>query len=556
MRRIDVYQPPQFDAPIDLDLSKNEGSPPAQITSILSGIGSRTVSRYPDSGPLRAALARRFGLAPESVLVTAGGDDALARCFQANAGRRIVSTTPSFEMIRRYAAQTQSELTEVPWWSEGFPLDEFNRLAAEADVAVVVSPNNPTGSVIAADDLEAIAAAAPLVVLDAAYAEFADDDVTDTALGLSNVVTVRTLSKAFGMAGLRVGCLLGDPEQVRAIAAFGSPYAVSGVSIDIAGAILDQTDGVPPTMEDLSRRRTRLYEAMEGLGMSPLPSQANFVLARDASAWVVEATAAMGIAIRSFPDSDDLAGCVRITVPETDLDLTRLLATLETALAPEAIIFDLDGVIADVSSSYRQAIIETGASFETQITPGQIAEAKAAGNANDDWSLTWRLLTDRGVQADLAEVTERFETIYQGDSSRPGLKESERPLVDRHFLEKLAVGYRLAVVTGRPRSDANEFLERWGLTDLFDAVVTREDALPKPDPAPVRLAMERVGSTRAWMLGDTVDDLQAARAAGALPIGVIAPGDDPEHARETLSAAAAVLETPTELKGLIDDKTS
>jgi phosphoglycolate phosphatase-like HAD superfamily hydrolase len=95
------------------------------------------------------------------------------------------------------------------------------------------------------------------------------------------------------------------------------------------------------------------------------------------------------------------------------------------------------------------------------------------------------------------------------------------------------------VVTGRPRRDAERFLSDHGLADCFATVVTMDDAPIKPDPAPVRLALERLGSRHAWMVGDTPDDLRAARGAGVLPLGVLAPQDEPERARSALAAAGA-----------------
>ncbi len=96
-----------------------------------------------------------------------------------------------------------------------------------------------------------------------------------------------------------------------------------------------------------------------------------------------------------------------------------------------------------------------------------------------------------------------------------------------------------------------EFLERFGLLDALSALVTRDDAALKPDPAPVLKALEIMGVTRAWMLGDTPDDLAAARGAGVVPIGVIAPGDDPGRARERLSRAARILDKTTDLEEML-----
>jgi histidinol-phosphate aminotransferase len=459
----------------------------------------------------------------------------------------VVATTPSFEMIRRYAAQTRSPLIEVPWWGGDFPLNDF--VSIDADLAVVVSPNNPTGSTIGPADLRKIAGEFPLVLLDAAYTDFADEDLTPTALEAENVAVVRTLSKAFGLAGMRVGYLLGPDDLVERISTFGSPYSLSSLSARVAADALARDDGsVAEFVSAVAGERNLLFSLLGGLGCAPLPSQANFVLATDVDAtWLVSGAASLGIGLRRFED-EALARCVRIGLPG-DLDaFRRLHRTLQSVLAPEALLFDMDGVLADVGGSYRRAIIDTAASFGVGLTPSDVAAAKAAGDASDDWGLTRRLCASRGVEVPFAEVRATFERIYQGDSGLPGLKTTETPMVDPKRLEAWAKRFRLGVVTARPRRDAEEFLERFGLARFFSTVVTREDAPAKPDPAPIRLALDRLGATTAWMVGDTVDDLRAARAAGVVPIGLLAPGDEPA----ALSGAATILADLNDLEEVLD----
>ncbi len=252
------------------------------------------------------------------------------------------------------------------------------------------------------------------------------------------------------------------------------------------------------------------------------PSQGNFVFARvEDPRWIRDGLAGMGIGVRIFPGDPCLEDALRITCPGSGEGLRRLVHALETALAPEAILFDMDGVLADVSRSYQQAIIQTVAHHGREVSPADVAAEVAAGDANNDWVVSQRLLARRGVRASLREVTETFEALYQGAGGRPGLWERETPLVERGALEALARRFPLGVVTGRPAGDARRFLERYDLEDLFGAVVCMGDAPPKPDPAPVRLALERLGVTRAWMLGDTPDDVRAARGAGVLPLGAL-----------------------------------
>ena len=545
-----VYRPPEFEAPIDLDLSRNEGRP--TITEI--GLDGKEIaaatSRYPRTEQLRTVVARRHGLSPSQVLVTAGGDDALFRCFLANAGARVVSTTPSFEMIDRYADQVGSPLTEVSWWGGDFPIDDFLDVVDDEAVAILVSPNNPTGNTITPSDLRKVAGVVRLVVLDGAYIEFADEDPTAEALSLDNVVIVRTLSKAYGLAGLRVGYLLGTEQHVERLTAFGSPYSMSSLSAALASRVLtDLPDHPERFANEIRRERTALTGLLEELGCSPLPSQANFVLATDVEpGWLVPAAASLGIGLRGWPESSELARSVRIGLPGDPSQYERLEATLRAVLAPEALIFDMDGVIADVRESYRAAIVETAAGFGVTVTGADIAAAKSRGNASDDWELTRGLCAAAGVDVSLDEVRDRFELIYQGDGDGLGLKSRESLLIDTARLQEWSARLPLAIVTARPRKDAEALNERFDIGGFFSVVVTREDAPSKPDPAPVRLALQRLGVTRAWMFGDTVDDLRAARGAGVVPIGVAGPGDD----AAALIGAARIVDSADEIEEVLD----
>lgn len=555
MSLLTAYSPPELGSGIDLDLSKNECmGPDESLIRALPDPGT-SINRYPDTTAFRQAIADLWDVPADRVLVTAGADDGLLRCFlsRVGPGEAAVATYPSFEMIPRYAAQAGGRLVEVPWWDGAFPVDDVAAaISGGARTAFVVSPNNPTGSVARPGDIEELAARASLVVLDAAYAEFADEDLTDAAIRHDNVVVLRTLSKAWGLAGLRVGYALGSAAIVRELAGYGNPYPVSGLSASLALMRLDARADVERYVARVQEERERLTRLLTVLGAQVLASQANFVLASvDDSDWVVSAAASLGIGLRRFPERSGLDRRVRIGLPGDPGSFARLTDALESILAPEAILFDLDGVLVDTERSQTAAIIETAASFGVDIGPIDAEKARAAGNANDDWELTWRLCIAGGAAVSLDDVTGRFEALYQGSPGRPGLKANERPLVDPGWLAALASRYPIAVVTGRPEADAREFLDRSGLGRSISTVVTREDAALKPDPEPVLLALERLGVKRAWMLGDTPDDVTSARAAGVLPLGVLAPGRDAQLAMASLRGAARVLAETTELEGLL-----
>lgn len=220
---------------------------------------------------------------------------------------------------------------------------------------------------------------------------------------------------------------------------------------------------------------------------------------------------------------------------------------------PEALLFDLDGVLADVSGSYREAIVSAARSYGVALTHDDIARAKAEGDANNDWILTQRLLARRGIEAALDEVTARFEAAYQGTPEAPGLWRTERLICEEALFARLSARRPVAIVTGRPRGDMVRFLEMFRLAPYVHATVCMGEAPAKPDPAPVRLALSLLGVERAWMVGDTVDDVRAARGAGVVAFGVVAPGEDRGRAAAALTAAGAarILDHLAELEDLL-----
>src|SRR6266704_1902115 len=201
-----------------LDLNEGRLPSPAALAE-LAEADPELLRRYPDVSELTALLAAQWRVAAGRVLVTAGADEAIDRIFRAflTRGRTLLLPEPSFEMLDRYAALADGELVRVPWPDAAFPTDEFlERVDARTAVIAIVSPNNPTGGVATLADVRRIAEHAPdaLVLLDHAYVEYADDDLTAAVLDVPNVVVVRTLSKAWGLAGCRVGYAIGSPDII------------------------------------------------------------------------------------------------------------------------------------------------------------------------------------------------------------------------------------------------------------------------------------------------------------------------------------------------------
>ena len=532
-----------------LKLDSNEGPlPPAALLEALAHLDPDALRRYPDVSTLEATLAARIGVPSDRVIVTAGADDAIDRVCRAylGAGRTMLLSEPTFEMFDHFAKLTgAAALARVPWRYGEFPLAAFqDRLGERPAVIAVVSPNNPTGAAATAADVRHLAEAAPtaLVLLDHVYVEYADEDLTPAVSDLPNVVVLRTLSKAWGLAGCRIGYAIGSREVIAKLRTAGAPYPVAAPSVALALRQLSSGDAVLRAhVACVREERTTLRARLAAFGIDAPPSQANFLLAEcgDRAPFLKGALAALGVVVRSFPDRPGLTSALRITLPGNAGEFERLVAALETALAPEALLFDLDGVLADVQHSQRAAIAATAQSFGVAVTSAQVAAAIRTGDAANDWVVTRRLIEAGGRRTSLEDTTERFQSLYMS------LREREVLIPSTSLLERLAARRPLAIVTGRPRAEAQWFLERAGVSHLFSTVVVMEDAPAKPNAAPVRLALDRLGVRRAWMIGDTPDDMHAAAQAGVLPLAVAAPGD------EAPADGARVLGNLTDLLALL-----
>ncbi len=344
---VEAYSVPKPHGTIDLHLEGNEGvAPPADLLGLAVQLGPEVVRRYPSTRELEALLAARFGVDAAQVIVTGGGDDALARACVATLGpdREFVLPVPTFEMLERYAQLVGATAVCVAWPSGPYPTDAVMRAIGPRTGAVaVVTPNNPTGAVASAADLPRLSAAAPhaLLIVDLAYGEFADEDLTPAALALPNAIVVRTFSKAWGLAGLRVGYAIGPRELIGWLRAAGSPYPTSGLSLALAARRLE-TGGeqMGAFVQRVRSERAELHERLRKLGADALSSQGNFVLVRFRAAQrVCDELAAAGIAVRGFPNRPGLENSVRITCPGQPAAFARLCAALEAVHASDPAAF-------------------------------------------------------------------------------------------------------------------------------------------------------------------------------------------------------------------------
>ena len=298
----------------DVDLSDNTnlwGAPPAALRA-LHGASTEALSRYPSlySEPLQAALLSYVGLGDDarvSVVTGCGSDDVLDSTMRAfgTPGDRIAYSSPTFSMIPVLARLNELESVPIPL-APTFDLDVERLVDAEAKITYVCTPTNPTATRVTRAAVEyVVERAAGVVLIDEAYAEFAPEVFVDLVSQNERVIVARTFSKAFGMAGLRVGYGVATAENARLIERARGPYKVGRLAEQAVLAALEATDdGVAWVREHAARaieNRERLSVALHALGLNVLPSAANFVMVPHARASdLASALRTRGVGVRWF----------------------------------------------------------------------------------------------------------------------------------------------------------------------------------------------------------------------------------------------------------------
>ncbi|HEX4229043.1 MAG TPA: HAD hydrolase-like protein [Bryobacteraceae bacterium] len=191
---------------------------------------------------------------------------------------------------------------------------------------------------------------------------------------------------------------------------------------------------------------------------------------------------------------------------------------------PGVIVFDMDGVLVEVTASYREAIRETVRHFTGELVSHDLIQNfKNAGGWNNDWLLSERLITDRGKRVEYADVVAYFNRVFLGENGS-GLINREQWMPSPGLLDRLLEHASLAIFTGRAKNEADITLGRYAAHIPFNPIITDESVMnPKPAPDGLNLIMRHHAGETLWYLGDTVDDARSAQAAGVLFIGVTPP---------------------------------
>jgi histidinol-phosphate aminotransferase len=305
-RDIELYAPDRTPASIDLSDNTNRwGVPPAALRE-LRRVSEATASRYPDlyGASLKRALAAYVGVEPAMIVTGCGSDDVLDSAIRAFAepGELVATPDPSFPMIPLFARMNGLECARIPL-DTSYDVDVDSMIEFDPSVIYLCSPNNPTGTTIPRSTLEAVLARARgVVIVDEAYVEFSDASVVDLVEQSSNLLVVRTLSKAFGLAGLRVGYAVGSPALVAEVEKSRGPYKVSAIAERAAvAALTEDLDWVRECIALAIANREALTSELVVRQIDVVPSSSNFVFAPVAnSSAIAVRMRQLGVAVRAF----------------------------------------------------------------------------------------------------------------------------------------------------------------------------------------------------------------------------------------------------------------
>jgi histidinol-phosphate aminotransferase len=340
VRTLPSYHPPLAGRNgLRLDFNENTVGCSPRVLERLRQLRPEELASYPEREPVEAKVAEILGLAPAELLLTNGVDEAihlLCETYLAPGDEALI-VVPTYSMYRIYMMAAGAQVISLPAGKDFcLPVDELcDRITSRTRLIAIANPNNPTGTVTPAADLRRIVSSAPdaAVLMDEAYFEFYGQSMLPQRKDLPNLFVARTFSKAYGLAGLRVGALAGDADQMRAVRRVCSPYNVNAVALACVPQALSDRTYVQQYVSEVLESRSRLETALGASGIQFWPSQANFVLSRVGMATsFVEQMRRRGILVRDRSSDPGCEGCVRITLgprEHTDRLLNALQETCE-----------------------------------------------------------------------------------------------------------------------------------------------------------------------------------------------------------------------------------
>ena len=325
-----------------LDFNESTSGPSPKVLDAIRGLPPEAYAAYPEYAGLNEAFAETLGVAVEHVEAFNGVDAAIKAIFEVygDKGGTFLTTTPTFGYYEPCAQQQGMVIDEVPYPVDlSYPLDAIKkRLETAPRLCFICNPNNPTGTLLAPETIVDLARAASqtLFVVDELYAPFTGQSVVPRALGLPNVVALRSLSKAEGLAALRLGFAVGHPTIVDRLRRVTGPYDVNMFAVVAGKAALADLDHVRRYVDEVLAAKAWTERELDRLGIRRSTGAGNYLLVwppGDCDS-VVEAIRARGILVRSMAEKPVIGGSFRLTIGRRE-DMQRFMAAFAHVIGRE-----------------------------------------------------------------------------------------------------------------------------------------------------------------------------------------------------------------------------
>ena len=341
---LNAYGAPQLDVAVRLNTNENPYPPPPAFMEDLGRmVANLGLNRYPDRDfrDLREGLAKHIGTLTERIWVANGSNEIIQQLAQAYGGseRRAMTFEPTYTMhslITRVAGTRLIRARRNPDFSMNAEASVQAVRTSQPEIAFLCSPNNPTGNTIDEETVVAICEAAPgLVILDEAYAEFSGESAWRLVEDYENLVVTRTFSKAWRLAGARIGYMVSQPQVIQEVLKVRLPYHVSSLTQAAGLTALAHAAELTATVETIRHERDRLWNELSTTrGITAFPSRANFILFRPDTTPGPEVWRRLlerGVLIRDFSSTAGCEGCLRVSVGTAEQD-ERFLEALSESL--------------------------------------------------------------------------------------------------------------------------------------------------------------------------------------------------------------------------------
>lgn len=539
-----------------LKLNYNEPTfPPSPkvVETLKKLVTNGKLNWYPEgkNPQLIESIAKYSKVKPEQVIVSNGSDEILLIIAMTylSKGDEVIIPVPNYEMFSVDATIMGAKIVEVSCDDE-LKFDYKNiikKINSKTKAIYLSNPNTPIGGIFTPEQILKIAKAAPkaVIIIDEAYFEYSDITVANLVQDIKNLVVVRTFSKAFSIAGFRLGYCISYKKNIEQIAKVKEllPESVNKFA-QVAGIkSLQDLDYVKKKIASVKLGREFLINQIKRIGLKVYDSFSNFILidfgSTKTALKVKDELEKVGIFVRDRTYKSKLQGCLRFAVPtfsEAKILLNRLKQVLSNLFDYDTLLFDMDGILVDVSKSYRVAIKQTAEFFlnNKEISFEQIQEYKERGGLNNDWDCTQAILKDNGINKTRKEIQQKFDYIYVG-----GVIDKETLIVDKELLKNLSKKYNLAIITGRPRRDADYTIKKFGLDQYFKTVLTLDEFGDKS--LGINFCINKFGSKKTVYIGDTVDDMKAANDSGIDSIGIIPPSSSKRIRKVLLNEGANIV---------------